>query len=103
MEQRDQPPTYFANIVTSNMTTDELTLEFRRFDQPHFVAASLEKSGETVTIIPPPRIEDIFATAPVARITITYAAAKTLKEYLDVVLPRAERARKAGTNIHETP
>ena len=104
MEQEDQlsPPTFFANIVTSNMNPDELTMEFRRFDWPHNLWASFEKPGEPLAIIPPPNVEEIYSTPPVARVTITYAAAKALKQYLDVALPRAEQARKAGINIHET-
>jgi len=104
MEQQDRPtpPTFFANIVTSNMNPDELTMEFRSFDLPHHLGASIEKAGEPLTIVPPPKLEEIYSTSPIARITITYSAAKALKEYLDVALPRAERARQAGTSIHET-
>jgi hypothetical protein len=32
-------------------------------------------------------------------VVLTYTAAKVLKDYLDGALPRAEQARKMGTNI----
>jgi hypothetical protein len=48
MEQQDRlsPPTFFANIVTSNLNPDELTMEFRRFDLPHAIGASFPRAEQ---------------------------------------------------------
>ena len=53
-------------------------------------------------MIPPPKVEQIYSMPPVARVTITYSAAKALKEYLDIAIPRAEQARRTGSDIHDT-
>jgi|KBSSwiStaDraftv2_1062776.scaffolds.fasta_scaffold85456_3 hypothetical protein len=99
MADPDVIPTFYANIVTSNLSTDDLTMEFRRIDRPHNEVMSLETPGAPLTIIPPPGPAQILALPPVARVVLTYTAAKVLKDYLDGALPRAEQARKMGTNI----
>jgi len=92
-------PTYHSNIVTSNLTTDDLTIELRRVDLPHERFLKAQVPGQPLTMIPPPTPADIMALPPVARVVLTYSAARALKQYLDVALPRAEEARRAGTNI----
>ena len=92
-------PTYYANIVTSNLNADDLTMEFRRIDRPHNKFLDGESSGQPLTIIPPATLGEIMEQQPVARIVLTFSAAKSLKQYLDAALPRAEQARKTGTQI----
>lgn len=99
MVDPDVIPTFYANLVTSNLNTDDLMMEFRRIDRPHSEVISFETPGAPLTIIPPPAPAQILALPPVARVVLTYTAAKMLKDYLDDALPRAEHARKTGTNI----
>jgi hypothetical protein len=94
--ERDQgPPTYYANVVTSLLTADELTMELRRLDRPH---RDISKQGLAPTaILPPVPPAEIMNLDPIARVVLTFQAAKALKEYLDGALPRMEVARKTGT------
>ena len=55
-----EPPTYYANIVTSLLT------------------------------------EDVMRREPIARVVVTFSAARDLKEYLELALPRIEESRRAG-------
>ena len=92
-----EPPTYYANIVTSNMNVDELTLEFRRFSVPHreFVKAG----AADVVSVPPAEPTKIMEEEPLATVVLTFTAAKALKEYLDKIFPAIEEARHQGRTL----
>ena len=93
---RQEPRTYYANIVTSNLTVDELTMEFRRIVLPY---KSWAATAATVVKVPPPSVDEIMATEPIARVVLTFTAAKALKQYLDQVIPTLDEARRAGREI----
>jgi len=86
------PPTYFANLVTSTLSVDELTMEFRRYVQPH--KEWFKPPIREVTFIPPPSPEEIAQIEPVVRVVLTFSAAKAFKHYLDQVFPQIEQQRK---------
>lgn len=85
--------TYHANIVTSNLNVDEMVMEFRRYTPSH--KDWIGKSGGQLTQIPAPTAEEIVAVAPIARVVITFSAARALKQYLDHAFPEIDKARKA--------
>ena len=88
----DGVPTYFSNIVTSNLFPDELILEFRRFLQEHKKIFD-PKSGANIVDITPPSMEQIYANHPIARVVLTFAAAKSLRDYLNETIPEMEKRR----------
>ena len=90
-------PVYFANIVTSLLNVDEMTLEFRRFIKPH--SELLKVTRGEAKVIPPATWEEMIQVEPVARVVLTFSAAKNLKTYLDETLPKIEEARKTGKPI----
>lgn len=93
-EDRREPPTYHANVVTMNLTVDEMTMEFRSYLPAHrelFRAAE----GQELTALPPPTAEEVYSIEPIARVVLTFAAVRALKQYLDQALPITERTRKS--------
>ncbi len=89
-------PTYFANVVTMNMSVDEMIIELRQVHQEHkqlFQGQKPEDIG-TVTWTKPPAPDEMLSIEPVARVVLTFTAAKNLKRYLDDVLPKMESARR---------
>ncbi len=88
-EHPQSPPTYFANWVTLTVNTDELAIEFRRVDRPHRETADQ-------TLIPGPSPQDALNREPLARVVVTYTAAKALWEYLNNTMPRVAEARRTG-------
>ena len=91
---QQQPPTYYANVVTSILNVDELVLELRRVLVPH--RDTMKASADKIVVIPPITPEQMMREEPLARVVITFTAAKGLKEYLDQTVPRIEDARKKG-------
>jgi hypothetical protein len=91
-QQSPPTPTYYANFVTSVLTADDLVMELRRFDRPHRESSS---SG-LYTLLSPVALADIMNREPVARVVMTFSAAKALKDYLNNALPRIEEVRKTG-------
>lgn len=89
---RREPPTYFANVATTILNVDEMTMEFRRYTQPH--REILKLGRKDMVPIPPPKPEEIYQLEPVARVVLTFTAAKALKQYLDAALPQIEQQRK---------
>jgi len=85
----EQPPTYYANWVTLTVNTDELVIELRRIDRPHRETASMP-------VIPGAKPEEVLLRDPIARVVMTYTAAKSLREYLNNTMPRVEASRKTG-------
>jgi hypothetical protein len=90
-----EPPTFYANFVTVSVDPDVLYMEVRRYIIPHQELYRRTKTGETA---PPPETA-AYAEEPIARIVLTYTAAKTLHASLSEMIPRMELARKelAGT------
>lgn len=90
-------PTYYANFVTSVLTADDLVMELRRFDRPHREIGP--PAAGTYTVLLPPTPRDILNQEPIARVVMTFSAARALKDYLDATLPRIEEARKSGKPV----
>lgn len=90
-----EPPTYFANVVTSMLNVDGMTMEFRQYLPLHKELFKAPTS-ELVVWIPPATAEDLYNVQPVARVVLTFTAVRQLKAYLDQALPRMETARTAG-------
>ena len=88
-----EPPTYFANIVSSLLNPDEMVMEFRRYLAPH--KAMLKSASDPVTFIPPASPEQVLQSEPVARVVLTFSAVRTLKQYLDAAFPQIEKQREA--------
>ena len=63
---RQEPPTYFANLVTTTLNVDELTIEFRRYIFPH--RELLKTPTQQTKSIPPPSPEEIVQLEPVVRV-----------------------------------
>jgi hypothetical protein len=87
----DNAPTFFANIVTSNLFTDELVMEFRRYIQEHKDVFDSQASG--IQPVKPPKEAEIYAVAPVARVILTFSAAQALRDYLVTTIPTIEKLR----------
>lgn len=87
-----EPPIYFANLVTTILNVDELTMEFRRYISSHMDL--LKTPSQQVKLIPPPSPQEITQLEPVARVVLTFTAAKALKQQLDQVFPQIEQQRK---------
>lgn len=90
---RHEPPTYFANLVTTTLNVDELTIEFRRYMFPH--RELLKTPSLVAKPIPVPAPEEIAQLEPIARVVLTFTAAKVLKQQIDQVLPQIEQQRKS--------
>ena len=89
---RHEPPTYFANVVTMNLNVDEMVMEFRRFIPAH---RDFVKAGEKLTLLEPPQVKEVLNLEPIARVVLSFTAAKTIKQYLDQALPQIEKQRKS--------
>ncbi|GEM_PF-3990635 len=92
---KQEPPTYFANIVTLQLTVDETVLEFRRYIAPHKEQLKLKQLGATIPV-PAPTPEQIFEVEPVVRVVLTFTATQALRQHLNSMLPELERARTTG-------
>jgi hypothetical protein len=90
-----EPPTFYSNFVSSLMSVDELTMEFRRFFVPH--SSFLSQFGEGRVQVPTITPRDIASLEPIARVVLTFAAAKALQSYLNAVLPGFEALRRAAS------
>lgn len=89
----EEPPTYFANVVTMILNVDDMTIEFRRYMPPH--KELFKTTGKEMIPIPAPSPQEIYQVEPVARVVLTFTAVKMLKQYLDTALPQIEKERKA--------
>jgi hypothetical protein len=83
-----EPPTHYANFVTVSVDPDVAYLELRRIVRPH-----RDMLAQTLAA-PEPATEAIYAQEPIARVVLTYTAAKALQASLNEVLPKMERARR---------
>jgi len=91
--ERDEVPVIHANFVTSNLTTDELTMELRWFHAAH--KDNLRTDTDEVFQLPGAEPEVIMSLPPAARVVLTFAAAKMLKKFLDAAFPQAEKSRRS--------
>jgi hypothetical protein len=87
---KGEVPTYHANIATSNLNADEMTMELRWYTPQH---KDWMQPGSGVTIIPAPSAEQVMAIEPVARVSLTFNAVRALKQYLDKAFPEIEKSR----------
>lgn len=88
----NEPPTFFANVVTMNLNADELVMEFRRFMVAH---RDFLKAGEGIQLVKPPMPEDVFKVDPVVRVVLSFSAVRSMKQYLDQALPQIEHLRRS--------
>ncbi len=90
----DSAPIYYANFATAQWTVDELILELRRFTPAH---REIVKTASTDLVkTPPPGVDQIMKTEPLATVILTFTAAKSLLDYLHKAHPLVEEARKTG-------
>jgi hypothetical protein len=98
-----QPPTYYANFVTSMLTVDDLLLELRRVDRAHrdWLASPPPGKSASGTFTPVPALTsaEIMEHEPIARVVMSFSSAKALSNYLNAALPAIEEARRTGTAI----
>jgi len=92
--EQHQVPKYFANFVTSQINTDELYMELRRFFTPHETMIAGAKPDSALLPVPAPSAEQVMKEQPIAIVVMTFSAAKALKEYLEKALPEIEAQRK---------
>lgn len=90
---KDDIPTFHANIVTSTLDVDELTMELRWFHVAH--RDSVEGLGDEVIQLPAADASTILSVPPTARMVLTFSAARALKKFLDSALPQAEKSRES--------
>ena len=95
-QQGTPVPTYYANFVTSVLTADDLVMELRRFDRPH---REVPPASGAYTVLPAIRPADVMSQEPIARVVMTFSAARALKAYLESTLPRMEEARRTGKPV----
>jgi len=84
-------PTYFANVVTLNITVDEVVIELRRFFQAH---KDLALDTQALKPISAPSPDEIFKLEPIARVVLTFSTAKALMQLLDQAVPQFEQKRR---------
>jgi len=76
------------------VNVDEVSVEFRRVTPPHANVWETSKGG---TQSPPALTDDeVFRIEPIARVVLSFRAAKNLRDNLDKLLPKFEEARKQG-------
>lgn len=92
-EMQSGPPTFHANIVTMILTVDEFTMELRSYLPAHRDQISTDPA-DALKPLPPPAVEEVMKVEPVARVVLTYNAAKALMEYLVKAFPPTEALRR---------
>jgi len=95
-EREQPPPTYYANFATSALNADELVMELRRINKPHREILRPDAGPGPFTVIPPIEPAEIMSSEPIARVVLTFTAAKALKQYLHNTLPAIEESRRTG-------
>ncbi len=86
------PPTYFANGVTIIINSDEMSLEFRRTVLSHAEHARRYGDQPQLPLTP----DQFWAYPPIAKVFLTFAAVRHLRETLNNLVPKFEQARKEG-------
>ena len=90
---KQEPPTYFANLVSLTVTVDEAVLEFRRVTSLH---KETKITPGSVTPIPALTHDQAMAIDPIVRVVLTYTAAQGLRDILTNMLAQTDKARRAG-------
>ena len=88
------PPTYFANAISVLVNADEVSIEFRRLVQSHAEISKATQAGTQP--VPKGTAEDFWTIPPVAKVFLTFTAAKFLRDNLITLMPQFEKARKDG-------
>ena len=87
-------PTFFANLATVQVATDEVNIEFRRFMRTHEEFHRLTEGGKQP--LPPVSDEEVYRVPPVARVVLTFTSARLLRDNLNGLLSQFEETRKPG-------
>jgi hypothetical protein len=92
-EKTEHPevPTYFSNMVTMQLNSDELVMEFRSLRQEH--RRNINGEGSIIDI-PAATPEEIFSLDPIARVVVTFNSVLAMKQFLDDAVPAALANRK---------
>jgi hypothetical protein len=102
MDQPVPPPVFHANIATIRVNAEQVTVEFRDIDMEH--SDAWRRSEKGTKPIPPLTDDEIYAIPPVARVVMTYTAAKYLQANLNTLMPQVEEWRKqAVAGLPEAP
>jgi hypothetical protein len=88
--------------VTANINVDELVLELRRVTKPHRDTLPDDTKGAIVPL-PPMTSQDVKKVEPVARVVMTFSAAKSLYDFLTQAVPEFEAARRSGLSAPKSP
>jgi hypothetical protein len=91
MPEPVEPPTFFANMATIHVTLDEVSIEFRRVMKAHKELAEAAKGG---TDVPPLTEQDLYASPPIAKVVLTFLAARVLRDNLNNLMAQFEQMRK---------
>lgn len=94
MPDQAAPPIFFGNLVTAHVNVDEVSLEVRRFMPPHAEISEATKGGKEP--MKPLTEADVYTIPAIAKVVLTFSAAKALRDSLDTLLPQLEDARKLG-------
>ncbi len=88
----DKYPVYYANVVTVHVSVDEVTLECRRYMPEHKEIWRLTQGGKQA----PPALTDeqVYNVPPVAKVVMTFTAARLLRDNLTELLQQIEQQRK---------
>ncbi|MGH2362465.1 MAG: hypothetical protein ACRDGM_18225 [bacterium] len=88
------PPTFYGNIATAQINTDELVLEIRSIRLPH---SKIGQSSEAPMIdVPPVTPQEAFSVEPVARVVLTFNAARSLQSFLVTAIATMDQRRRGG-------
>ena len=91
--RKTDPPAFYANVITMNLNVDELMIELRRYLPPHKNYIS-DLGAEPLKPLAPPSSKEITELEQIARVVLTYSAAKALMEYLVKAFPPTEDQRR---------
>lgn len=84
-------PIHYANIVTVTVDPDAAYLELRRYIRPH-----RELFSQPGPATAEPTEDSILTQEPIARVVLTYTAAKALHASLGDLIPQMDRARRGA-------
>lgn len=96
--EKPQPPTFYANVVTMILNVDEFTVELRCYLPAHKEQMAKLSAADVLKPLPPPSPNELMELEPIARVVLTYSAAKALMEYLVKAFPPTEDLRRKGSS-----
>jgi hypothetical protein len=91
MPEPVESPTFFANISTIHVTLDEVSIEFRRIMKSHKELSEAAKGG---TEVPAFTEQDLYGTPAIAKVVLTFLAARALRDNLNSLMANFEQLRK---------